>query len=192
MNYSVLDIGTATPSISFPRKERVLFVVQTALISMLVFNGGGIPSSNQELLSWNPPALHQGITDTDSAYNGSSLSFIGGRFVVDGINMKSRHKLMSFLDLEPNWDGYGAEPFSEEYIHKALGYLNQFSYNTEVFPSADGLVKFEFQRPDGAYLEIEICDDGTINGYEVRPDGSDLEFTEAESAILRIVDTFYE
>lgn len=132
---------------------------------------------------------NQRIAESESVYNGSSITYVGCTSV--DLNMKCKTKLQSFLNLEPNWDGYGAESFSEEYIERALNYLDQFSHETEVFPSADGLVKFEFHNDNNAYLEIEISNDGTLEVYEVFSDGSDREYTEQEEAILRIVDDFY-
>ncbi len=132
----------------------------------------------------------QRIEETDSVYNGSSITLSESASMT--VNTKSVAKLKSFLNLEPNWDGYGAETFSRTYISRALYYLKQFTHKTEVFPSADGLVKFEFHRDNGAYLEVELGDDGTLECYEINSDGSDREFSDCEEAILRIVENFYD
>ncbi len=147
--------------------------------------------SAQDLLSWNPPALHQGITEADSAYNGSSLSFLGGRIVDDGINMKSKRKLRSFLDYGPDWNGYGAVPFSRDYIKKAERLLSAIPVKTEVFPISDGRVQFEFDKEDGAYLEFEVNDDGSIHVFQILSDQTEREYDAKYEDMKGIVTEFY-
>ncbi len=76
-------------------------------------------------------------------------------------------KLQSFGDFKEDWDGYGGVPFDQEYLHRVEVMLRDLPDGAEVFPSGDGTVQIEFQNSKGAYLGIELCEDGRAVFFEV-------------------------
>ena len=107
------------------------------------------------------------------------------------LNMKSIEKLQSFLKFPDNWNGYGASHFSEEYLRYVKCLLEQIPEKAEVFPIPDGRVQFEFDKDDGAYLELEINSDDTIDVFEIRADKTEREYIAYSKDIARIVMDFY-
>lgn len=74
---------------------------------------------------------------------------------------KNIEKLRSFLALEDNWNGYGARPFQNELIDKCINIINSsfIYYQPEIFSTGRNSIQFEYEKADGAYLEIEIYHD---------------------------------
>jgi len=70
-------------------------------------------------------------------------------------------KLKSFLNLKDNWNGYGAKPFPKELINRCAALINSMylSYQPDIFPTGRNSIQFEYEKTNGAYLEIEIYDD---------------------------------
>lgn len=133
---------------------------------------------------------YQHIAKTASVYTGSSITYVGDASL--NLNNNCMKKLESFLDLEPNWDGYDAIPPTLDYIHTAEVFLSLIPAETDVYVSADGYVKFEFDRNDGAYLEIELQKDRTIVVYELFANDTDREYAADFYDVTEIVNKFYE
>lgn len=100
--------------------------------------------------------------------------------------------LLSFKKFETDWNGYGAEPFSEEIIQKAIYIINSpnLKFQPNVFPTGRQSIQFEYEKSNGDYLEIEIFD----NRYSVysefdskKTEYESISFTEA----LKLIDEFY-
>lgn len=69
---------------------------------------------------------------------------------------------------EPGWDGYDAEPISEEQVE----YVSKLMENVETYPficaSTDGVINLQYDYNNGYisdYLEFTINKDLSINGY---------------------------
>ena len=78
-------------------------------------------------------------------------------------------KLESFLQLEYNWDSYGAKPPTPECIEMSKNFLTFLlninpNLDLHLFPHPNGKgVQFEFSQK-GYELEIEVRGDGSIMG----------------------------
>lgn len=68
-------------------------------------------------------------------------------------------KLEEFKNLEFDWNGNKAEPFSEFLVEKAKSVLLTLKEQPEVFPTARKSIQFEYEKDNGDYLEIEIFED---------------------------------
>jgi hypothetical protein len=67
-------------------------------------------------------------------------------------------KIESFRELEQDWNGYGANPFSEKLITKALDLAKQLSPVPKVFPTGRDSIQLEWET-DNMFLEIEVFED---------------------------------
>lgn len=84
----------------------------------------------------------------------------------------SARKVLSFAVLPVNWDGYGAKPIPSRAVTRSLHLLGlqQFQiYPPEVFPTGRESVQFEYEKPDGSYLEFEVFAD-RIEAFEMDPE----------------------
>lgn len=102
-------------------------------------------------------------------------------------------KLKSFLDLKDNWNDYGAKHFQKELKDKCIALINSLnlSYQPENFPTGRNSIQFEYEKSDGAYLEIEIYDDQTalllIDSKGCEYESENVQWQEA----LQIINSFY-
>jgi hypothetical protein len=70
-------------------------------------------------------------------------------------------EIVSFHDLGENWDGQGAAPPTHEAMASAIGLANLLHQQgvappSRVVPGVAGELDFEWQTPDGTYLDVEI------------------------------------
>lgn len=67
-------------------------------------------------------------------------------------------KLHSFIELPENWNDNGAKPVSLTLVNKCIEFINSpnLNYQPDIFPTARDSVQFEYEKPNGSYLEIEI------------------------------------
>jgi hypothetical protein len=93
----------------------------------------------------------------------------------DGVD----RKLMSFVNLEPNWNSYGARPVHESVARAASDLLRQLVRRTapepSVVPTSGGGVQFEWHTRNHD-LEIELPSPGRLLAvFEDRASGEEWE-----------------
>ena len=91
-------------------------------------------------------------------------------------NEKAIEKLHGFRNLDYfNWAGYGENPWyvgekSEKYIAEVESLMKVLPVDVEVFPLMGGnIVQIEADFPAG-YIEFDLNEDHTANGYEYSRD----------------------
>jgi hypothetical protein len=67
-------------------------------------------------------------------------------------------KLESFSKLQPDWDGYGADPISNLTIDNTRNLLSKLKGDWEIFPVNNGAIQVEKEKNE-YYIEIEVYDD---------------------------------
>ncbi|MEM3091524.1 MAG: hypothetical protein QXD05_00100 [Candidatus Pacearchaeota archaeon] len=73
-------------------------------------------------------------------------------------------KIISFSELDENWDGYGAEKIDNNVLKRVLELIihKELKYQPEVFPTGRGTIQIEYEKPNRDYLEVEIFKDKYI------------------------------
>lgn len=95
-------------------------------------------------------------------------------------------KLSRIEQLTENWNGYGAVPISKEVIANTRRLLGFLAVKPEVFPVPDGSIQIEYDRKDGAYLEIHVENENNYSSYRVDSDGT--ESSEDSLSFAEVVD----
>jgi len=106
---------------------------------------------------------------------------------------KNIEKLRSFLELEDNWNGYGARPFQNELINKCINIINLsfIHYQPDIFPTGRNSIQFEYEKADGTYLEIEIYSDH-LEILFIDAIGHEFELEDIKlEEVLQIINEFY-
>lgn len=62
----------------------------------------------------------------------------------------------SFANLPQNWNDNGATPFSTSLIHAATRLIQDLEYQPEVFPTGRASILFEYGKPSGEFLSLEV------------------------------------
>lgn len=89
---------------------------------------------------------------------------------------KRAKTILSFLKLEPKWNGYSALAFTRDVIDKALVFNKTTDIPFEVFPTGRNSVQFEIEKKE-AYLEVEVFSSKYALYYENKIDDSFIELT---------------
>lgn len=74
-------------------------------------------------------------------------------------------KLEKFRHFKQGWNGYDADPFSDElisYVREAI--IIDLDIIPEVFPSADNSIQLEYTW-DNKYLEFQVFEDKSMSWY---------------------------
>lgn len=87
----------------------------------------------------------------------------------------SSRKIDEISQLEDNWNGYGAEKFSVDFIERVRGIVTQLYFQPEIYPTAEKSIQFEYENSKGDYLEFELFDTGVINIYQISDKGENSE-----------------
>ncbi|MBQ4468821.1 MAG: hypothetical protein II917_01590 [Synergistaceae bacterium] len=68
-------------------------------------------------------------------------------------------RLNDIAQLESDWNGYGAAPFSQALIAEARNIITNLTEQPELFPTGRESIQLEYELPDKSYLEFEIFED---------------------------------
>lgn len=100
-------------------------------------------------------------------------------------------KLLSFEQLQDNWNGYGAKSFSRQLIQKCLLIIknDKLIYQPDIFPTGRQSVQFEYEN-DESYLEFEIFE-SSIGCLYMKNDEVLLEREIAESELFLLIADFH-
>ena len=102
-------------------------------------------------------------------------------------------KLDQIAYLEDGWNGNTARAFEKQLISMVRRIITALDVQPELFPTACDSVQFEYEKENGAYLEIEINLEDTWEVFEVSSDGQE-KYSSIEAdveAIAKVVNSFY-
>ena len=101
------------------------------------------------------------------------------------------HRMLRFLSLEENWNGYGERPVHESAVKRAVAVLDETCPDgpgPSVVPTAEGGVQIEWAT-GGFVIEVEIPPSGPAEIFVIDPSGQETETTatvrSAEWGLLR-------
>lgn len=69
------------------------------------------------------------------------------------------------IQIKENWNGYGAPAFTSTLLDIAKKIIIGLDHLPEVFPFASNGIQFEYDKPSGEYLEIEIHESKYANMF---------------------------
>ena len=102
-------------------------------------------------------------------------------------------KLDQIAYLEDGWNGNTARAFEKQLISMIRRIITALDVQPELFPTACDSVQFEYEKENGAYLEIVINLEDTWEVFEVSSDGQE-KYSSIEAdveAIAKVVNSFY-
>lgn len=71
------------------------------------------------------------------------------------------HKLDSFTNLKPGWDGHNAPSIPFGVIQKTRELISELSLQPELFPTTLKTIQLEYDNSQNDHMEIEISDADT-------------------------------
>lgn len=76
-------------------------------------------------------------------------------------------------NLTKNWNGNNADSFSKNLIKKCKIILQSLEYEPNIFPTSRDTIQFEYEKPNGEYLEFEIYDE-SIKFFKIDKNRNEL------------------
>lgn len=189
-------MGLSIAAINSPPKQvctpHIGVTLTTAVIIFTVFtNGMAFPMENQRgSIQTVSMYRNQSIQSYSHGYNGTTINLAGSFNMRHSDTIK---RLQSFLELNENWNGYGACVFSHQLVQRAIEIVQLFPVQPEVYPISNGSIQFEFEKPHGEYLEFEIGESQNINVFRITAEGSEQEYQTSLNTeeIVKMVKDFY-
>lgn len=105
-------------------------------------------------------------------------------------NLKKIEEIASFQD---DWNGNGAKAFSAQLITQVRNLIILLEIQPEIFPTACETIQLEYDKEDGAHLEIEIKEDKSAEVFWVNHTGEEeLKKIQANVEVIdKVVKEFY-
>lgn len=127
-------------------------------------------------------------------YIGDNISIVsaaeGSGFVSEKL-LRNRETLQKISELKSNWNGYGANGFSNSLINRCKSFIEEIGFQPDIFPTANDSIQFEWKNPQGDYLEIEFYEDGSYGAYYESIDGSWKEWDMKLSEVSEQVESLF-
>lgn len=155
-------------------RQKAKVVVAGGIMAMSVMVSGGQVMAT-DFTPHQPTSYEMkesGITYSISGY--TYINSIRGGIFIKNKNIECLKKLDVIATLKYNWDGNGANPFPSEFIAKVREIVLMLEKQPELFPTACETIQLEYDKPDGAHLEIEIFDDNNAELYILEADGTEV------------------
>lgn len=113
--------------------------------------------------------------------------------VIDEEKMYNIKKLEEIASLQDNWNGNGAKSFSNQLISQVKSLIILLEIQPEVFPTACETIQLEYDKEDGAHLEIEIKEDKSAEVFWIKHTGEEeLRNIQANIEMIdKVVKEFY-
>ncbi|HEU0074979.1 MAG TPA: hypothetical protein VFS30_13335 [Dehalococcoidia bacterium] len=152
------------------------------------------------LLDWDRAWAQSGTyRELDTARDKASRQWLDRPTLVAQLSRASKalDALDEFVELEPDWDSYGASPISEIAIEKARGILNWIAAyalladgpEPVAVPLADGGVQLEWIG-DAEVLEIEVSPEGNFRFFApATPDDKGPYLARTSPSLIDVVET---
>lgn len=97
------------------------------------------------------------------------------------------HKINDIHRLDDNWNGFGADKFSYNIIHKSLDLVNYIPECACVYPVADDSIQFEWNIAN-VYYEIQVYDNKYITYIQWHNSDTEMVFV-YESELHEYINT---
>lgn len=103
-----------------------------------------------------------------------------------------RETIKSFLNLEDNWNGYGAKPISNKVINNALRVAMIFpkDKDIEIFPLADNGIQFEAEI-GRRYFELQIYEERFHYYFHSKTEKVEKDINFDYESILLLIASFF-
>ena len=110
------------------------------------------------------------------------------------IKSNNMDRLMVFRGLKDGWNGHDAKAFDPKLIDKVEDILKKQDIQPEIFPSALGVIGFEYSNSRRDFMSIDVGLDKKAEVFLVMYNGQEItEYIDADAdAIKKRVKEFYE
>ena len=107
--------------------------------------------------------------------------------------LMNMQKLNTIASLQDNWNYNNAKAFSKTLISKVRTIITFLDVQPEIFPTACNSLQLEYDKNNGAHMEIEIWENKDAEVFVVKDNGEEHLFTVKANVeqINQLVNKFY-
>lgn len=170
-------------------------IVSCMFLATTLFSGMTAPIEYNSVIMQNELNNREYLRYDNAFFDDSNITKtpINGNIVNEGqqLNLKKLEQI-SFLPYD--WNGNGANAFSIQLISKIKNLITSLTIQPEIFPTACDTIQLEYDKNDGAHLEIEIGENNLAEVYLIKSNGEDeyKSISSDISTINKVVEIFYE
>lgn len=131
--------------------------------------------------------LQQEATDIINSLPDDGIRFLIDLFRYDYLKSENNKtieraynmtKLSVMCDLETGWDGESAKPISRDLIAFVSSILMRINKQPEIYPTAEGGIQIQYEKPDKTYMEIVFSPDSIVGMKIDKGNAETAEFTD--------------
>lgn len=113
------------------------------------------------------------ISLNDIAYTNGIANIVGDNVILNDAKRNESIKILKEIQqLQKNWNGNNAEPFSQDIISEANKLIMLLNFQPSIYPTANDSIQFEFENSNDDYLELELFEGGRLKMFIMRADES--------------------
>lgn len=140
-------------------------------------------SSNELTIYGNSISQQNNSTAISLSYEYSNIDL--------GLITDNTEKLSRISQLGNDWNGYGAMPIDVSIIKKVTELLPALAIQPQLFPTACDTIQFEYEKPNGDYLEFTVGND-MVSAYMMDPQGHEDYYYHVDvNMINKLIRKFY-
>jgi hypothetical protein len=125
--------------------------------------------------------------------NNESISSGVEKVVISEEKLDNLKKIETIALLQDDWNANGAKAFTDNLITKARNLIMFLKIQPEVFPTACESLQLEYDKADGAHMEIELTESEDAEVFVVDSKGREsiINISASIEAINKVVSDFY-
>lgn len=163
-------------------------LMSSAIVTSIVFLGNGAATIAQNYDYMKPVVSHNNeetniytsFLNKPSIYvnmpgysNNDNINAGIETLIISDEKLDNLKKIETIASLTDNWNENGARAFSKTLMDKVRNLVMLLEFQPEIFPTACDSLQLEYDKADGAHMEIELTEDKSAEIFYVSSAGDE-------------------
>ena len=183
---------TESSNIQIPALPNAKTFCAMAAVLVLAASTTGTASVPMQTFATSQNTFFSTDTANRNSYNNGNISlWLEGDSVMSVDKAQSLARLLEIEQLQDNWNGNGANCFSESILSFARKIVMNLLIQPAIFPTARDSIQLEYENDLGDYLELELFENERIKMFSFDHTGKSLTDEINYDSINKVVNKFY-
>lgn len=161
-------------------------------VVMAMASTAGLISTPVQTIGSNQSTFFSTRVENLEYYNDENVRFwLEGDTIMSTDKAQNLMRLVEIEQLQENWNGNGANCFSNRMLSFAKRIVLNLLIQPMIFPTARDSIQFEYENDQGDYLELEIFENERIKVFSVDHMGKSTTEEITYDNINKVVSKFY-
>lgn len=172
------------------RFDSAIGFITVAAVLAFGFDGISVPTTENNDASKSCYIYSENADDSYPDLEATFIYIFDGKEQGERLN-ENKSCLSEIAALKDNWNGNGASSFQRQLLQTASGLIDTLAHQPDIFPTARDSIQFEYETPEGDYLEFELFENDTLKMFFCGISGKMIKKQIALSDMNKVVNQFY-